>query len=201
MDYRQFLQYVNELNNAQPIILMVGKRKVSLSEEASLVRIASRLASDLPHCLFRSGNAGGADTLFTEGVLATAPERMQLVLPYSSHKKGSRNSQSSYYALEPAQLAEDDPVVYKTKELHPDSRRMIPGYLAGEKNRLTAKAPYLLRDTLMVLGDQSLGLAPASAAIFYDDLGKPMQGGTGLTIRLCRQQGILVKNQLAWMKW
>lgn len=201
MTYQQFLQSVHQLNTQLPVILLVGKRQVADSDKPKLVAFGSKLATDLPQCLFRSGNAKGADALFTQGVMAVAPGRMQVVLPYSGHKKKSRHSQSSYYALEPTQLAEEDPVVYKTKELHPDSKRMIPGYLAGQKNRFTTKAPYLLRDTLMVIGDAAMGLAPASVAIYYDDLKKPMQGGTGLTIKLCQQQGMLVKNQNAWLRW
>jgi hypothetical protein len=202
MTYQQFLQSVHQLNTQQPVILLVGKRQVAESDQPKLVDLGNKLATDLPQCLFRSGNAKGADALFTQGVLAVDPERMQVVLPYSGHQKKNRNSQSSYYALEPTQLAEEDPIVYKTiEQVDPDRRRMIPGYLAGQKNRFTTKAPYLLRDTLMVIGDAAMGLAPVSVAIYYDDLEKPMQGGTGFTIRLCEQQRMLVKNQNAWMRW
>ena len=42
---------------------------------------------------------------------------------------------------------------------------------------------------------------PPVCGLFYVDLSDPEAGGTGHTIRVCRQQGIPVAFQDSWMHW
>ena len=75
--------------------------------------------------------------------------------------------------------------------------------LMAQRNRiprLGAKARYLLRDTLKVMGDADLDLAPATAGVFYPKP-DPMQGGTGHTIRVCLQQQVPVFLFEQWKGW
>ena len=46
------------------IVLLEGKREVLKSDEKRLVEIGRLLAASTKHCVFRSGNAGGADAFF-----------------------------------------------------------------------------------------------------------------------------------------
>jgi hypothetical protein len=64
-----------------------------------------------------------------------------------------------------------------------------------------ALAAYLLRDTIKVIGCEDLGLAPADFGIFYVRASDPMKGGTGHTIRVCRERGVPVLTQDQWMSW
>ena len=64
-----------------------------------------------------------------------------------------------------------------------------------------ARARYLLRDTLKVIGSESIGLAPATLALFYVNAANPMAGGTGHTLRVCRQYGIPAFDQSLWLGW
>ena len=70
----------------------------------------------------------------------------------------------------------------------------------GKKGTLAAKADYLLRDTMKVIGFSEV-FPKATAALFYVDLDSPMDGGTGHTIRVCQNAGILVVYQNEWKQW
>jgi hypothetical protein len=59
----------------------------------------------------------------------------------------------------------------------------------------------LVRDTLKVTGSSYGDLAPATVGLFYVRPGNPLQGGTGHTIRVCRDQGVPVALQADWLLW
>ncbi|MFP4090839.1 MAG: hypothetical protein ACLFUB_16240 [Cyclobacteriaceae bacterium] len=200
MTYAEFTRQIKNIGK-EAVILLIGKRKVVPADQESLIRMGERLALDFTDCIFRSGNAPGSDQLFTEGVARHAADRLQFVLPYEGHRKDERNAESNYYALDPEQMAEEDPVPYTTMQQHEKSRRLIPRYLAGHRSRQAMKAPYLLRDTLMVIGEETMGLRKADFTLYYDDLDKPMQGGTGLTVKICRSEGVPALDQRCWLKW
>ena len=52
----------------------------------------------------------------------------------------------------------------------------------------------------MVTGTKT-GILPANFAIFYDDLRKPEQGGTGHTMLMCKEKKVPYIDQRTWMKW
>lgn len=52
----------------------------------------------------------------------------------------------------------------------------------------------------MVTGTKA-GILPAYFAIFYDDLKKPQQGGTGHTMLMCKEKNVPFIDQRTWMKW
>lgn len=71
--------------------------------------------------------------------------------------------------------------------------------MAGEKNRFTIKAAYIIRDTIKALGTEEI--KPATFGLFYDDLDDPLSGGTGHTIKVCENNGIPVLDQRLWFAW
>ena len=72
--------------------------------------------------------------------------------------------------------------------------------LAARSPRLRAKASYLLRDTLKVLGHGGR-LAPPGTGFFYVNPEDAMAGGTGHTIRVCQQLGVPVILHKDWLEW
>ena len=69
-----------------------------------------------------------------------------------------------------------------------------------ENGQIKSKGAYILRDTVMVTGTKA-GILPAYFAIFYDDLKKPQQGGTGHTMLMCKEKNVPFIDQRTWMKW
>lgn len=76
---------------------------------------------------------------------------------------------------------------------------MIDDFASGNINQYTIKAAYIIRDTIKVLGIKDM--LPASIAIFYDDLNKRVQGGTGHTMNVCQQNNIPFIDQETWFQW
>lgn len=72
-------------------------------------------------------------------------------------------------------------------------------FVNGKNNRYTIKAAYIIRDTIKVIGTRHI--PPATFGIFYDDLTKPMTGGTGHTMKVCEQNKIPYINQTIWFDW
>jgi hypothetical protein len=181
-----------------PVVLLEGTRTVPETDKSRLTALGAFLAKELPNAVFRSGNADGSDTLFARGVESVNPARMQVVTPTAGHRKKNLHSENYVVPLANVSAVHEESLAYHTNEATPanhciiDKRNQVP--------QLNAKARYLLRDTLKVLGDPDNGLAPATAAIFYtkDD---PMSGGTGHTIRVCHQQGVPVFLQKDWLRW
>jgi hypothetical protein len=84
----------------------------------------------------------------------------------------------------------------------PANQRLVDHY--QQTNRPTAgraRAAYLLRDTLKVLGCAEAGLTPATVGIFYVNEHDPLGGGTGHTIRVCLQHDVPVVTQKHWRAW
>ncbi len=196
MEYKEFLKHIKSLTH--PIILLEGKRKVTESDKPFLVVFGKKLSEDLPTCKFRSGNAKGADELFCKGVKEFNPNRLELVLPYKNHRaEGAKNCMA--YSLEDISLVKEPEIVYETR--NEKNKNLIEQYLTGGKNWLTAKAPYLLRDTVKVIGSKGVNLRKADFAIFYDDLNEPQKGRTGHTMMVCKNNSVPYIDQSVWMKW
>lgn len=180
------------------IILLEGKRKV-LAEDADKLRtLATLLARKSKYMHFRSGNASGADELFSLGVAEVDPARLELIKPYASHRKTALHGSKSY-SMEDVDLAAEPEVVYQSRQ-NPKMAGLVDKYVEQVRNRLTMKAAYILRDTVKVTGTLS-GINPASVALFYDDLSNPLQGGTGHTISVCKNLLVPFCDQRDWMQW
>lgn len=180
------------------VILLEGKRIVNQEDERKLTVLGELLCREMKHARFRSGNAPGADELFTRGVAKVDPGRMEVILPYTGHRRQSSSGYSTL-SLDDISLAAEPEVTYHTKS---DSRKakLVDDFAEGISNHITIKAAYLLRDTIKVIGTRS-GIAKATFALFYDDLKNPGQGGTGHTMKVCRNNAVPFADQQVWMGW
>jgi hypothetical protein len=183
---------------AQPVIVLAGNRKVPAHLQEKLVMLAAYLANEFPQALFRSGNADGSDALFARGVNAVAPSRLQLVTPTAGHRKAHRNPLNYSVPLNSVSAVHEKTLAYHTNAATPENARVIDK--RNEIPQLQSKARYLLRDTLMVVGDPAQSLAPATVGVFYT-VSDPMAGGTGHTIRVCKQHNVPVFLPPDWWRW
>ena len=183
-----------------PTVLLEGTRSLPGVNREQLVRLAQLLAKRYPAARFRTGNASGADEAFAEGVAAVDPSRLEYVLPNAGMRKGSRVPGA--YAMSLGDVPEIHDVARRTNQATPRNERLVDQYLDdGGRSRLSAKAAYLLRDTVKVIGSAELALPPATAGVFYANPAGPMKGGTGHTIRVCRDHGVPVVLTDVWRLW
>lgn len=177
--------------------MLEGKRNVLPADTEKLIALGRLLATNTKQMIFRSGNAAGADQLFSDGVVSVNAERLQVVTPYSGHRKKT-NVAFQTYSLEEMDLAAEPEVVYHARG-NKKMEKLIDQYVAGDRNQYAMKAAYILRDTVKVVGAR--GIMPASIGIFYDDLLEPMSGGTGHTMQVCENNGIPLLDQRTWFEW
>ena len=197
MDIKEFILQLQIFQ--QPIILLEGKRAVSIKDQPLLTQLGAMLSKSVSHAIFRSGNAGGADEFFCKGVESVNPFQLQIITPAQNHRSKDAFGQAEYKSVTEINLAEELEVVYQTQ--NKKNAGLIKEYIEGRNNRASAKAPYLLRDTVKVIGSAQLGWGKANFALFYDDLDKPEIGGTGHTISVCRKNNVPFCDQTVWMKW
>jgi hypothetical protein len=181
------------------VVLLEGNREVRPEDGPKLTALATLLAQRTQHMRFRSGNAGGADAFFAAGVVAVNPARLEVVTPYSGHRK-AYNEAGTTVDLGMVNMAAEPEVPYQTKQATPANAGLVDHYLDGARDRNAQKAPYLLRDTLKVTGSVSAGLAPATCGLFYHISTKPTSG-TAHTMRVCEQLGVPAYDQRVWMGW
>ncbi len=155
------------------------------------------MATCIKNVLFRSGNADGADLYFSKAVAAVDATRLQVITPYEGHRKKD-NLAYETIVLDNLSLAAEPDVVYQSKS-NKKTAKLIDQYVAGDKNKYTIKAAYIIRDTIKAIGTGSI--PPATVGIFYDDLAKPLSGGTGHTMNVCSLNGIEVLDQRVWFGW
>lgn len=189
-------------NHPRPVILLEGTRKLPDAARASLVRLAHWLCARFPHAVFRSGNAEGTDSVFADAVAARDPSRLELVLPHRGMGRARRPTQARCFSLEMLPRADLERIVAVTRGAGREAGRLGDHYLESARaTPATAKASYLLRDTLKVVGSETLGLAPASLGIFFVNETDPTGGGTGHTIKVCHAQAVPVATQSQWATW
>lgn len=190
-------EFIETHDHAGSIVLLEGKRVVAQEDQAKLRTLGSLLANKTKWLSFRSGNAEGSDQFFSEGVAAVDPNRLEVIVPYTGHRKKT-NLASRTISLEDLNLA-DNPDLIDQSKASKSTRRLIDPYVAGARNRNAIKAAYIIRDTIKAIGASAI--PPSSFAIFYDDLENPQQGGTGHTMLVCQQNQIPFADQTIWMKW
>ncbi len=189
------------LQQEKPVLLLEGTRKITLTDFTRLVQFGEFIAHQFPNCIFRSGNAFGSDDAFAQGVRKFAPDRMQIVLPKLDSGKSRLHSSDYVLALEEVTHAEEKQIIYESKRATPKNKRLFEAFELQQEGMLKQKSLYLLRDTLKVLGSPENNLAPITAGIFFVNEDDPESGGTGHTMRVCRQNNVPVFKQDDWMKW
>jgi len=200
MTFGEFIAFLKP--NKRPVVLLEGTRKVPDAVSESLSPFAKELARLQPNALFRSGNAPGADQLFGAGISLVRPARLQYVVPYRSHRAKARHEGAGIYSLDDLPASELSALMEATLEASPEYAGLVKRYRhQGKWERHTIKLPYLLRDTLKVVGSPALNLPPATLGIFCVNESKPLSGGTGHTIRVCRLCRVPVLDQQTWLQW
>lgn len=190
--------FIRKIDKEGAIVLLEGKREVIQADEKSLVAIGRLLTAKTTHIIFRSGNAKGADWFFSQGVNSVNPSRLQVITPYTGHR-ADENLARETISLENIDLVKEQDVLYVSKKNN-KAKGLVEQYILGENKRLAAQGALLLRDTIKVTGTRS-GVAPATFGIFYDDLSKPESGGTGHTMKMCKEKMVSYVNQKVWQKW
>ena len=193
MTLAQFTHLVSAHSN--PVVLLEGRREIPEGMAASARRLAYLLAARFPVLRFRSGNATGSDEAFAKGVGELDLARLELFLPYEGHRQAAAAG-ARYLSADSLSAGERSIVAEATVSAPPRNR----GLVDFRSPRLQAKAKYLLRDTLKVTGHGPTFPAPV-AGIFYADHADPMAGGTGHTIRVCKDHAVPVILQHDWLSW
>lgn len=196
MTYDDFSTNVS--SRPAPVILIEGKRNIPTEYAEKAMQLTEKLAKEFPALIFRSGNAEGADQAFTEGVKRIYPSRIQIIAPYRGHRKKEMITGAKYLYPEDLSIIEEDEVIYQTIQATPKNESMIRN--RQKNSTLAAKSKYLVRDTMKVVGYTEAFTKPA-AAIFYVNLDDIESGGTGHTIRVCRNYNIPCIFQNEWEKW
>lgn len=196
MTFVEFSDLIKSTSN--PVIIIEGRRVISPELAKSARRVAALLANRFVHLKFRSGNANGADEAFTAGVLEVAPERLQIIAPYASHRKKQRHPNAQYESPESLNSENLENIKNLSVAATPSYKGLVKCYQRGGK--LGSQAACLIRDTMKVAG-LSGQLAPPTAALFCIDPANPEAGGTGHTIRVCHNAGIPVIFQDCWGSW
>lgn len=199
MKYTDFLKNISGIT--APVVLLEGKRKVHEEDRNKLIQLGSKVAQDLPGCIFRSGNADGADTLFAEGVARVNPGNIQHIVPYKTHKPQNIQPGSIIISVEDISLTKDSELIRIAKTAGSHKKGLIDFFFTDKKTALRQKALYLIRDALKVVGFEGAGIKRADFGIYYDDLEKQMTGGTGFTMKVCEHCHVPFINQEIFLKW
>ncbi len=196
MNFHEFAKLISE--EESPTILVEGRRTIPADAAATASRVAGHLAVRFPNLLFRSGNASGSDEAFAAGVLAVAPERLQIIAPYAGHRRKHRHPRAHYNSPESLSAEALEAIQTMTVAATPANKRLMKWYQRGGK--LGSQAACLIRDTMKVAGVSGQLVKPV-AALFFVDPADPEAGGTGHTIRVCRNAGVPVFFQNHWATW
>lgn len=190
-------EFIEQYDFEDSIVLLEGKRKVLTEDSYKIFELGRLLSERTRYITFRSGNALGADKLFAEGVASVDKSRIQLITPYSKHRK-STSVNIETISLDNIDLSMDCDLI-KESLLYKPTAKLVANFVSGEINRNTVKATYIIRDTLKVLGSENV--KPAVFGIFYDDLFNEKKGGTGHTMAVCERHQIPIINQKVWFNW
>ncbi len=190
-------KFIKQYDKEGSIVLLEGKRNVKDTDKEKLTALANLLTINTKKILFRSGNADGADHYFSLGVTSVDSSRLQVITPYTGHRKKTNQAYETI-PLDEINLAEEPEIVYQAKQ-NKKTEKLIDQYVSGDRDRFALKAAYILRDTIKAIGSKEI--ASATFGIFYDDLDDPKTGGTGHTMKICEQNGIDVIDQRTWFRW
>lgn len=110
---------------ANPVILLEGRRTVLKEDQPKLIHLAYSLAHAFPYATFRTGNADGSDTLFAKGVAQVDSSRLQYVVPYAGMKKKNRIEGAEVLSLEKITEQERDEVDEITSKRDKSAASMV----------------------------------------------------------------------------
>jgi hypothetical protein len=85
MNLRIFKDFIEKFDQPGSIDLLEGKRIVKPDDEDKLILVGKMLAENSKHITFRSGNAKGADELFSKGVCSVDASRLEVITPFTDH--------------------------------------------------------------------------------------------------------------------
>lgn len=197
--FMNFQAFLDKYDFPGSVILLEGKRDVLEEDKHKLILFGELVVKYTRYMRFRSGNASGADELFCKKIVEHQADRLELITPYSTHRKKIYDSDSiTKFSIDNVDFAKDTGLIYGSK-LGNMNDKLIDSYVAGKPNRNTIKAAYLIRDTAKVLGTSEI--KQANFAIFYDDLKNPKSGGTGHTMKVCDENGLVYIDQTIWFDW
>lgn len=197
MNLRVFKDFIEKFDQPEAVVLLEGKRKVKPVDEEKLILVGKLLAENTKHMVFRSGNAKGADELFAKGVCSVDPTRMQVITPYTDHRKKT-NEAGTTYSLDKIDIVSEPQIIYQSKANKKNSG-LIDQYASGADNLSAQKGAYIIRDTVKVIGTKDI--PKASFGIFYVDTEDPESGGTGHTMMVCKNNGVMLITQTTWFHW
>ncbi len=190
-------EFIKEFDKPNSIVLLEGKRDVLESDKEKLKALGKLLASKTTKMTFRSGKAGGSDQFFADGVAEVDNKRLQVITPYTGHREKTNQAHETI-SVDEIDIAAEPEVVHYSKS-NKKTEKLIDKFVAGDKNRYTIKAAYIIRDTIKVIGTDKI--KPATFGIFYDDLSSPKIGGTGHTMNICQKHNIPIIDQETWFGW
>jgi len=190
-------EFISKFDTENSIVLLEGKRNVLHEDQEKLFALGKLLATKTSKMIFRSGNAEGSDQFFSDGVASVDNKRLEVIVPYSGHRQKTNKAYNTI-SLDEINIAADREAVLQSKN-NKKTEKLIDKFVAGDKNKFTIKAAYIIRDTIKAIGTD--GVSPASFGIFYDDLENPMCGGTGHTMNVCEQNNIPIIDQRIWFSW
>ncbi|WP_185819401.1 hypothetical protein [Chlorobium phaeovibrioides] len=196
MTFSEFTLLV--MNNPDGVVLLEGRRAIPDDYVKHAHDIAASLASRFPTLRFRSGNAEGSDEAFSRGIAEVDASRLQVIAPYASHRKSVRYADAIYDSPESLSSVKEDEIACKTSAASPKNKGLVSK--RNQKGSLAAKAAYLIRDTMKVIGHSDAFPKPV-CALFYVSMDDPYAGGTGHTIRVCQQEGVPFAFQDSWATW
>lgn len=90
MTFNEFKQVFDKPGS---VVLLEGKSDVADSDQSKLLELSTLLFNHTKHIIYRSGNASGADELFCSHIMELSPARLELILPYATHRKKASPSQ------------------------------------------------------------------------------------------------------------
>jgi hypothetical protein len=190
-------EFIRNYNFQDTVIVLEGKRNVLDSDASLLILLGETLAKLLPLVVFRSGNAEGADELFSKGVEKVDPLRLHVLTPYSNYR-ARNNPDRKQYPLDAISLLKEPELVYQSAK-NQQMKSQVERYANGVRDKGSMMAAYIIRDTAKIIGTSEIG--KATVALFYEDLKNPLKGGTGHTIKTCKENNVPFFNQTTWMKW
>jgi hypothetical protein len=190
-------KFINLYDKPGSVVLLEGKRKVLDEDKTKLEALGALLCSKTKHILFRSGNTQGADEYFSKGVASVDKNRLQVITPFTGHRK-TKNIAGETISLEEIDLASNTYLITLSKQ-NKKTRDLVIKYCGGMINKITLQAAFIIRNTLKVLGTKQI--PRATYGIFYDDMDAPMQGGTGHTMLICKHLNVPFCKQDVWTEW
>ncbi|MDD4746471.1 MAG: hypothetical protein PHW19_04240 [Salinivirgaceae bacterium] len=195
------IEFVEKYDFPGSVVLLEGKRVVYENDKQKLYEFGRGIANATQHIKFRSGNAEGADLLFAKGVASVDKNRIEVITPYSGHRK-SENVAGSTIAIDTLPISDLTNAI-EISSYNQAYRKMVDAYINDNENRsnqFSIKGAYILRDSLKVVGSDSI-ISPSVFGFFYVHMHNPRSGGTGHTMNVCNLKKVPFLDQRKWSEW